>query len=132
MAQMVRLLVQAGGNQHQAAEMAKAGGYGADVHMALSTVTAGSGGVLVPENFSTSVIESLRPKSVIRNMGAVSLPLNNGNLTMPRVIGNTQVSYIGTEEDIQVTDMQFGDLKLSSKKLQLSFRSPTTCWRMPG
>ncbi len=116
MAQMVRLLVQAGGNQHQAAEMAKAGGYGADVHMALSTVTPGSGGVLVPENFSTSMIESLRPKSVIRSMGAISLPLNNGNLTMPRVIGNTQVSYIGTEEDIQVTDMQFDDLKLSSKK----------------
>jgi len=116
MAQMVRLLVQAGGNQHQAAEMAKTGGYGADVHMALSTVTPASGGVLVPENFSTSVIESLRPKSVVRNMGAISLPLNNGNLTMPRVLGNTQVTYIGTEEDVQVTSMQFGDLKLSSKK----------------
>ena len=116
MAQMVRLLVQAGGNQHQAAEMAKTGGYGADVHMALSTVTPGSGGVLVPENFSTSVIESLRPKSVIRRMGAVSLPLNNGNLTMPRIIGNTQVAYLGAEEDIQVTGMQFDDMKLSAKK----------------
>ncbi len=116
MAQMVRLLVQASGNQHQAAELAKTGGYGADVHMALSTVSPGAGGVLVPENFSTSVIESLRPKSVVRAMGAVSLPLNNGNLTMPRVLGNTQVAYIGTEEDITVTDMQFGDLKLSSKK----------------
>ncbi|WP_166359291.1 phage major capsid protein [Pseudomonas akapageensis] len=116
MAQMVRLLVQAQGNQHQAAEMAKAGGYGVDVHMALSTVTPGAGGVLVPENFSTSVIESLRPKSVVRKMGAVSLPLNNGNLTMPRVLGNTQVTYLGTEEDISITEMQFGDLKLSAKK----------------
>ncbi|MCQ9422714.1 phage major capsid protein [Pseudomonas sp. LJDD11] len=116
MAQMVRLLVQAGGNQTQAAELAKTGGYGADVHMALSTVTPGAGGVLVPENFSTSVIESLRPKSVVRSMGAVSLPLNNGNLTMPRVIGNTQVAYVGTEEDIPLTEMEFGDLKLSSKK----------------
>ncbi|WDH24101.1 phage major capsid protein [Pseudomonas chlororaphis] len=116
MAQMVRLLVQAGGNQHVAAEMAKDAGYGADVHMALSTVTPGAGGVLVPENFSTSVIESLRPKSVVRKMGAVSLPLNNGNLTMPRVLGNTQVTYLGTEEDISVTEMEFGDLKLSAKK----------------
>ncbi|MGP6423909.1 phage major capsid protein [Pseudomonas pharyngis] len=116
MAQMVRLMVQAGGNQQAAAEMAKTGGYGADVQAALSTVTPGSGGVLVPENFSTSVIESLRPKSVVRKMGAVSLPLNNGNLTMPRVLGNTQVTYLGTEEDISVTDMQFGDLKLSAKK----------------
>jgi HK97 family phage major capsid protein len=116
MAQMVRLLVQAQGNQHQAADLAKANNFGADVHMALSTVTPGAGGVLVPENFSSSVIESLRPKSVIRRMGAVSLPLNNGNLTMPRILGNTQVAYIGTEEDITVTGMQFGDLKLSSKK----------------
>lgn len=116
MAQMVRLMVQAGGDQRAAAEMAKSGGYGADVHMALSTVTPAAGGVLVPENFSTSVIESLRPKSVVRKMGAISLPLNNGNLTMPRITGNTQVSYLGTEEDIAITGMQFGDMKLSAKK----------------
>lgn len=116
MAQMVRLMVQAGGNQHEAAKLAKSGGYGDDVQMALSTVTPASGGVLVPENFSTSVIESLRPKSVIRRMGAVSLPLNNGNLTLPRVLGNTTVTYLGTEDDISVTDMQFGDLKLAAKK----------------
>ncbi|MDH4873023.1 phage major capsid protein [Pseudomonas sp. BN515] len=116
MAQMVRLLAQAKGNQQQAAELAKSGGYGADVHMALSTVTPGAGGVLVPTNFSGSMIESLRPRSVVRRMGAVSLPLNNGNLTLPRVIGNTSVTYIGTETDIPLTDMQFGDLKLSAKK----------------
>lgn len=116
MAQMVRLLVQAQGNQQQAAELAKTNGFGADVHMALSTVTPGAGGVLVPENFSSGVIESLRPKSVVRRMGAVSLPLNNGNLTLPRINGNTSVSYIGTETDIPLTNMSFEDLKLSAKK----------------
>ncbi|WP_312374998.1 phage major capsid protein [Pseudomonas oryzihabitans] len=116
MAQMVRLMVQAGGNQQQAADLAKAGNFGADVAMALSTVTPGAGGVLVPTNFSSSVIESLRPKSVVRRMGAVSLPLNNGNLTIPRIIGNTTVTYIGTEQDIPVTEMQFADLKLTAKK----------------
>ncbi|AHY43829.1 phage major capsid protein [Stutzerimonas decontaminans] len=116
MAQMVRLLVQAQGNQQQAAELAKANGFGADVHMALSTVTPGAGGTLVPENFSSGVIESLRPKSVVRRMGAVSLPLNNGNMTLPRINGNTSVSYIGTEQDIPLTEMTFADLKLSAKK----------------
>ena len=47
MAQMVRLLAAAQGNQLQAAQMASQGGYPADVAMALSTVTAGAGGVLV-------------------------------------------------------------------------------------
>ena len=116
MAQMVRLLAMSQGNQQVAADMAAKGGYGSDVAMALSTVTAGAGGVLVPENFATSVIESLRPKSVIRRLGATSIPLNNGNMTIPRILGNTTVSYIGAETDIPVTDMSFGDLKLASKK----------------
>lgn len=116
MAQMVRLLAQAQGNQFQAAEMAKQGGFDQSVQMALSTVTPGAGGVLVPENFSTEVIESLRPKSIVRKMGPRSLPLNNGNLTMPRITGNTVVTYLGTDEDISVTGMTFDDTQLSGKK----------------
>ena len=116
MAQMVRLLAMAQGNQQQAAHLATEGGFGQDVAMALSTVTAGAGGVLVPTNFAAELIESLRPQSVVRRMGAVSLPLNNGNLTIPRILGNTTVTYIGTETDISTTDMVFGDLKLSAKK----------------
>lgn len=116
MAQMVRLLAAAQGNQQDAARMAKEGGFPADVHMALSTVTAGAGGVLVPENMSSEVIESLRPRSVVRGLGAVSLPLNNGNMTIPRINGNTSVTYLGTETDISITDMSFEDLKLSAKK----------------
>lgn len=116
MAQMVRLLAQAQGNQLYAAELAKQGGFDQGVQMALSTVTPGAGGVLVPENFSSEVIESLRPKSIVRKMGTRSLPLNNGNLTMPRITGNTLVTYIGTEEDIAVTGMTFGDTRLSGKK----------------
>jgi HK97 family phage major capsid protein len=117
MAQMVRLLASAQGNQQDAARMAKEGGFAPDVHMALSTVTPGAGGVLVPENFATDVIESLRPQSVVRKMGAISLPLNNGNLTLPRINGNTNVGYVGEEEDIPLTGMTFDDLKLSAKKM---------------
>lgn len=117
MAQMVRLLAAAQGDQRLAAEMAQNAGYGSDVSMALSTTTAGAGGVLVPTNFAASVIDALRPMSVVRKMGCISVPLNNGNLSMPRIIGNTSVGYIGADDDIAVTDMTFGDLKLSAKKL---------------
>lgn len=116
MAQMVRLLVQSGGDRKEAAEMAQKGGFGEDVQMALSTATPAGGGVLVPENFSTSVIESLRPVSVVRRMGAVSLPLNNGNMTLPRINGNTSVTYIGSDDDISVTGMSFEPLHLKAKK----------------
>lgn len=115
MAQMTRLLAAAQGNQQMAAQLAKEGGYPSDVHMALSVVTPGAGGVLVPQNFATDIIESLRPVSVVRKMGVTSLPLNNGNLTMPRITGNTVVSYIGSDTDIPVTGMTFADTKLSAK-----------------
>ncbi|WOI43778.1 phage major capsid protein [Acidovorax sp. BLS4] len=116
MAQMARLLAAAQGDQRMAADLATKGGFGSDVAMALNTVTAGAGGVLVPENFASSVIESLRPFSVVRRMGCQSIPLNNGNMTMPRILGNTTVSYIGSDTDIPVTGMTFGDLKLAAKK----------------
>ncbi|MGX1125542.1 phage major capsid protein [Pseudomonas sp. HLS-6 TE3448] len=116
MAQMARLLAAAQGNQQTAAQMAKDGGFPADVHMALSAVTPGAGGVLVPQNFATDVIESLRPVSIVRKMGVTSLPLNNGNLTQPRITGNTVVTYIGSDTDIPITGMTFADTKLSAKK----------------
>ncbi|HGM5579280.1 TPA: phage major capsid protein [Pseudomonas putida] len=115
MAQMARLLAAAQGNQQMAAQLAKDGGYPSDVHMALNVVTPGAGGVLVPQNFAADIIESLRPVSIVRKMGVTSLPLNNGNLTIPRITGNTVVSYIGSDTDIPVTGMSFGDTKLSAK-----------------
>jgi HK97 family phage major capsid protein len=132
MAQMVRLLAAAQGNQQAAAQMAKDGNYGTDVFMALSTVTPGAGGVLVPTNFASDVIEGLRPTSVLRRMGVTSLPLNNGNLTMPRITGNTVVSYIGTEEDIPLTGMTFSDTKLSAKKAAALVPVSNDLLRMSG
>lgn len=132
MAQMVRLLAAAQGNQHQAAQLAKSGGYGGDIEMALSTVTPGAGGVLVPENFASEVIEALRPTSIMRSMGVTSLPLNNGNLTMPRITGNTVVTYIGTEQDIPLTGMTFGDTKLSAKKAAALVPVSNDLLRMSG
>jgi HK97 family phage major capsid protein len=132
MAQMVRLLAAAQGNQHQAAQLAKTGGFGGDIEMALSTVTPGAGGVLVPENFATEVIEALRPTSIMRSMGVISLPLNNGNLTMPRITGNTVVTYIGTETDIPLTGMTFADTKLSSKKAAALVPVSNDLLRMSG
>lgn len=117
MAQMARLLVQAGGNQHYAAQLAQDGGFGKDVVMALNTNTPAAGGVLVPTNMAREVIEALRPRSVVRASGAVSLPLNNGNMTLPRIKGSTVAGYIGSDDDISVTDMQFAEMKLQSKKL---------------
>lgn len=117
MSRMVRALVAAQGNQMAAAKFAAENSFGEDVAMALSTMTPGAGGVLVPQNMAREVIELWRPKSVVRRLGARSIPLNNGNITLPRLKGGAMVGYIGTETDIPVSGQQFDDLKLSSKKL---------------
>jgi len=117
MSRMVRALVVAGGNQQIAAKFAMDNQFGEDVAMALNTLTPGAGGVLVPANMAREVIELWRPQSVVRRLGARSLPLTNGNITLPRLKGGAVVGYIGSDTDIPTTGQTFDNLKLSAKKL---------------
>ncbi|MGG4604307.1 phage major capsid protein [Paenalcaligenes sp. Me131] len=117
MARMVLALTAAQGNSQLAAQIAMDRGYGDHIAASLNTLTPGAGGVLVPENLSTEVIELLRPKSVVRKLGARSIQLNNGNLTIPRLKGGAVVGYTGTDSDIPTSQQEFGDLKLSGKNL---------------
>ncbi|WP_374556637.1 phage major capsid protein [Aquitalea pelogenes] len=116
-ARMAMALIQAQGNYQLAADIADKGGYGGEVAAALNSATPSAGGVLIPSNLASEVIELLRPKAVVRRMGTRSLPLNNGNLTLPRLKGGAAVGYIGTDTDAPVTGAEFDDLKLSSKKM---------------
>jgi HK97 family phage major capsid protein len=50
-------------------------------------------------------------------MGTRPLPLNNGNMTIPRLKGGAVVGYIGSDSDVPATQGEFDDLKLSGKKL---------------
>ncbi|ARK91068.1 phage major capsid protein [Burkholderia pseudomallei] len=117
MARMVRALAAARGDAQLAAKLAIERGFGEEVAMSLNTLSPGAGGVLVPENLSSEVIELLRPKSVVRKLGARTLPLSNGNITIPRLKGGAIVGYIGADTDIPTTQQQFGDLKLTAKKM---------------
>jgi HK97 family phage major capsid protein len=114
---MVIALAAAQGNRQEAAKIAMDRGYGEHIAASLNTLTSGAGGVLVPTNLSSEVIELLRPKSVVRRLGARSLPLNNGNVTIPRLKGGAVVSYIGSDSDIPTTQQEFDDLQLKAKKL---------------
>lgn len=117
MARMVRALAAARGDAQLASKIALERGFGDEVAMSLNTLSPGAGGVLVPENLSSEVIELLRPKSVVRRLGARTLPLPNGNITIPRLKGGAIVGYIGADTDIPATQQQFDDLKLTAKKM---------------
>lgn len=83
-------------------------------------MTAGSptaGGFLVPEQFSTDVIELLRPQSVIRRLGPMTVPMPNGNLSIPKITSGATGYYVGESSNITPSQLVTGQVKLSFKKL---------------
>ena len=88
----------------------------AGIAMAISTA-AGSGGALIPENLHSELIELLRPRTIVRKLGARSVPLPNGNLSMPRMSGGATSSYVGEGVDAKATGGSFDDVKLSAKTI---------------
>ena len=87
------------------------------VAKALAAGTGTGGGFLVPENYSSELIELLRPLSVVRASGARTIPLQNGNLSIPKITGGGSATYIGENTNIATTEQTFGLVKLSAKKL---------------
>ncbi|GEK08934.1 phage major capsid protein [Pseudoalteromonas peptidolytica] len=85
-----------------------------DVALAVSTAE-GSGGALVPETLSDDFIELLRPKTVVRALGAQTVPLVNGNLTIPRHTGGAVSGYKGENESRNAESQSTDDVKLSAK-----------------
>ncbi|MCP4595753.1 phage major capsid protein [Neptuniibacter sp.] len=88
----------------------------ANVAMAIET-TNGSGGALIPQNTHDEVIELLRPKTVVRQLGAQALPLPNGNLSIPRMSGGATSGYVGEGADVLATEATTNDVQLSAKTM---------------
>jgi HK97 family phage major capsid protein len=75
-----------------------------------------SGGVFVTPEFSSDLIENLRPMSVVQSLNPMFVPLN-GSLAFPKVTGSTTASYIGEAAAIPKTGITTGQLRLTPKKL---------------
>lgn len=116
-ARIVRALAAAKGDPEKAAAYAKKKYDDAEVVKALSVGTLNAGGYIVPEEYSTEIIELLRPQSVVRRMGAVTIPMATGTLNIPKLAGGGSASYIGENTDIGVTQPTFGTVQLTWKKL---------------
>ena len=84
---------------------------------ALSTGAQVTGGALIPEDYVSEMIELLTPHTVVRSSQPITIPMPNGNLTMPRQVTASQATYIGENQPIPVSQPGFGQIKLSWKKL---------------
>ncbi|WP_278983259.1 phage major capsid protein [Sphingobium yanoikuyae] len=79
--------------------------------------TATKGGYLVDTAYSRDFIDLLRPRVVIRQMGARTVPMPDGNLTMRKKTSGTQAGYVGERVPAPTTDMRVGQLTMSAKTM---------------
>ena len=84
---------------------------------ALATGDPTGGGFLVPTQFSTDVIELLRPSAVVRSLDPLIMPMPNGSVKVPRIGTGAAASYIGENAAAVKSQQALEQLTLSFKKL---------------
>ncbi|MEB6090028.1 phage major capsid protein [Enterobacter hormaechei] len=116
MTRMVMAIAEGKGDLQQAAAFAAEDLNDQGLSMAITTA-ADSGGALVPQNMQNEVIELLRDRTIVRKLGARSIPLPNGNLAIPRLASGSTASYVGEGKDVKASGATFDDVKLNAKTL---------------
>lgn len=116
MARMVMAIAAGKGDLSLAANFAEKELNDKTLSMAISTAS-GSGGALVPQNMHNEVIELLRDRTIVRKLGARSMPLPNGNMSIPKMAGGAQAFYTGENKAATSSESKYGDVKLSAKTL---------------
>lgn len=76
-----------------------------------------AGGFMIPQDLAGDIVELLRPRSVVRAAGAVTLPMPFGNLSIPKQTGDVSANYVGENTDIPESNPTGTQINLSAKKL---------------
>lgn len=76
-----------------------------------------AGAALIPPMFYEEIIELLRTKTVVRAMGAVSIPVTAGTLQIPVQTGAGTAYYVGEAQNITMSQQSTGILQFVLKKL---------------
>jgi len=84
---------------------------------AMTAGDATAGGFLVPEQFSTDLIDVLRSATVIRRLGAPTLPLPVGTIKLPKITAGSTASYVGESTNAPKSQLSTGQVTLTFKKL---------------
>lgn len=88
-----------------------------DVAKALQATVFADGGALVPEEFSTELIEFLRQQVVVRAMGARVLPMDATTLILGRQNTSATSTYAGEGVNIPTSQLSTDQIKLVARKL---------------
>src|SRR4030042_703760 len=92
-----------------------------NVNKAYSTRLGSAGGFLIPPEYSNQLIELLRAKAVVRNMGISTYDMNSDTLVIPKQKLGASVYWVERGSGAEITDGTpsgdiFGQLKLVLKE----------------
>lgn len=83
---------------------------------ALGSSTAAGGGFIVPDQYSSDIIELLRNETVIMRAGPKFMPLS-GTSNVAKLTAGANGGYIGENTNIGKEQQTFGQLRMTAKKL---------------
>ncbi|AOX16928.1 phage major capsid protein [Kozakia baliensis] len=89
----------------------------AAVVKALAAGGQSTGGAMIPQQFVADLIELLRAEVVVRKLGARSMDMAYGNMTIPRLAGGATAGYQDELDDIGLSQETFDDVQFTAKKL---------------
>jgi len=115
-ARFLRAFAAGKGNRDKAVEFARGLNDMVTVK-AMEATDATAGGVWVPEELSSEVIELLRPASAVRRMGPRSIQMPTGSMSITKLTGGATAGYIGESQVISKTEQSTGKISLNWKKL---------------
>ena len=84
---------------------------------AQSAGSAEGGGLLLIDEMANDVIELLQPFSVVRQIGARLVSIPRGALRTPKITSGVASAYVAEGAKIPSSQMKFGQISLSAKKL---------------
>ena len=87
---------------------------------AMSASNGPDGGYLVPEQFSTDVMEARRARTVVRASGPRIYPMPTGTFHLPKVAGGVTGGYIGENANVQHSNPTLAENVLTWKKLAVT------------
>lgn len=83
----------------------------------MEQATTTKGGFLVDTAYSRDFIDILRPRVVVRSLGARSVPMPEGNLTTRKKTGTSSASYVGERVPSPTTGPTVDQIAMSAKRL---------------
>lgn len=89
---------------------------GLSVRGAMSTGDNNAGGLLVPEEFSTTLIRLVEQYGVFRQKARI-WPMASDTTTIPRRIGGVTVYFVGDNDEITASDMSLDSIRLTAHKV---------------